>query len=121
MRGGAIMCGMDASVAVRAALIQAVAVAVVALLLGAVLSREFFEDHGWAAGPGTWAGCALLAGALLRLPALPVLVGAALSGLPGLAGVLLGLHWLGPPFGVVLFGLWCGWLAAGSRTGEAIA
>ena len=26
--------------------------------------------------------------------------------------MLLGAHWLGPPLGVVLFGLWCGWLAA---------
>jgi hypothetical protein len=106
------MARMDGPVAVRAALILAASVAVVALVLGAALPREFFEDWGWAAGPGAWAACALLAAAVLRLPWLPVLAGAALAGLPGLAGVLLGAHWLGPPLGVVLFGLWCGRLAA---------
>ena len=102
---------MDGSVALRAALILAASVAVVAIALGAALPREFFEDYGWAAGPGAWAACALLVAAVLRLPWLPVLAGAALAGLPGLVGVLLGAHWLGPPFGVVLFGLWCGRLA----------
>jgi hypothetical protein len=115
------MGAMDGSVAWRAALILGLSLAAVAVILGAALPREFFEDYGWAAGPGVWAACALLAGALLRLPLLPVLVGAALAGLPGLAGVLLGVHWLGPPFGVVLFGLWCGRLAAGPRADEPVA
>jgi hypothetical protein len=112
---------MDVSVALRAALTLAASVAVVALVLGAALSREFFEDYGWAAGPGAWAACALLTAALLRLPWLPVLAGAALAGLPGLAGVLLGTHWLGPPVGVVLFGLWCGRLAGSSSAPVAAA
>jgi hypothetical protein len=106
---------MDGSVAWRAALIMGVSVAVVALVLGAALSREFFEDYGWAAGPGAWAGCALLTARVLRLQFVPVLVGAALAGIPGLVGVVAGVHWLGPPLGVVLFGLWCGRLAAGPR------
>ena len=59
--------------------------------------------------------CALLTARVLRLPALPVLAGAFLAGLPGLAGMIAGVHWLGPPLGVVLFGLWCGRLAAGPR------
>jgi hypothetical protein len=113
--GAAIMGRMDGSVAWRAALIMGVSVAVVALVLGAALSREFFEDYGWAAGPGAWAACALLTARVLRLPALAVLVGAALAGLPGLLGVIAGVHWLGPPLGVVLFGLWCGRLAAEPR------
>lgn len=112
---------MDGSVAVRAALSLAGSLAVVALALGAALPRSFFEDYGWAAGPGAWAACALLAAALLRLPWLPALAGAALAGLPGLAGVLLGTHWLGPPVGVVLFGLWCGRLAAGSGRRVSLA
>jgi hypothetical protein len=115
------MGAMDGSVAMRAALILAGTLAVVALVLGAALTREFFEDYGWAAGPGAWAACALLAGAVLRLPLLPVLAGAAIAGLPGLVGVLLGTHWLGPPIGVVLFGLWCGRLAAGSERPITVA
>ncbi len=109
------MVRMDRSVAWRAALIMGVSVAVVAIALGAALSREFFEDWGWAAGPGAWAACAVLAARVLRLPVVPVLVGAALAGIPGLIGVIAGIHWLGPPLGVVLFGLWCGRLAAGPR------
>jgi hypothetical protein len=115
------MAPMDGSVALRAALILAASVAVVAVLLGAALSREFFEDWGWAAGPGAWALCALLVAAVLRLPWLPVLGGAALAGVPGLVGVLLGTHWLGPPVGVVLFGLWCGWLAASGSPSRPVA
>jgi hypothetical protein len=107
----AIMGRMDGSVAWRAGLLMAGSIAVVAIALGAALSRDFFEDYGWAAGPGAWAVCALLVAAVLRLPALPVLAGAALAGLPGLVGVLLGAHWVGPPFGIVLFALWCGRLA----------
>jgi hypothetical protein len=106
---------MDGSVAWRAAVLMGVSVAVVALALGAALSREFFEDWGWAAGPGAWAACAVLSARVLRLPVGPVLVGAALAGIPGLIGVIAGVHWLGPPLGVVLFGLWCGRLAAGPR------
>jgi hypothetical protein len=106
------MGGVDGSVAWRAMLIMGVSVAGVALALGAALSRAFFEDYGWAAGPGAWAACALLCARVLGLPAVPVLLGAALAGLPGLAGVLLGVHWLGPPIGIVLFGLWCGRLAS---------
>ena len=78
------MARMDGSVAVRAALLLAGSVAVVALVLDAALSREFFRDYGWAAGPGAWAACALLVAAVLRLPWLPVLGGAALAGLRGL-------------------------------------
>ena len=110
---------VDASVAVRAALLLAASVAVVALLLAATLSREFFEDWGWAAGPAAWAVCALLVAALLRLPWLPVLAGAAFAGIPGLIGVLLDAHWLGPPLGVVLFGLWCGRLAGSAPVAAA--
>jgi len=108
------MSAMDVSVAWRAALIQGAAVAVIAFALGATVSREFFEDYGWAAGPGAWAACALLTAAVLRLPLAQTLGGAALAGLPGLVGVIAGVHWLGPPLGVVLFGLWCGRLAAAS-------
>ena len=39
------------------------------------------------------------------------MIGAALAGLPSLAAVLVGAHWLGPALGVPLFALWCGRLA----------
>jgi hypothetical protein len=106
---------MEGSVAWRAALIMGASVALVALALGAALSRAFFEDYGWVAGPAAWAACALVTARALRLPMLPVLVGAAMAGLPGLAGVVAGVHWLGPPVGIVVLGLWCGRLAAAPR------
>jgi hypothetical protein len=110
------MAAMDRSIAWRAALLQSLLVAALALVLGTALPNSFFEDWGWAAGPGTWALCALVVAAALRLPALPVLVGAAVSGLPSLVTVLLGAHWLGAPLAIALFALWCGRLGARRRT-----
>jgi hypothetical protein len=103
---------MHRSIAWRAALLQALLVAALALVLGTALPHSFFVDWGWLAGPGTWAACALVVGAALRLPLLGVLVGAALSGLPSLVTVLLGAHWLGAPLAIALFGVWCGRLGA---------
>jgi hypothetical protein len=108
------MRAMDRSVAWRAALVFAVALAVVAIVLAVSLPHSFFEDWGWLAGPAAWAGCALLAGAVVRLPPVPVLAGAVLSALPSLLAVLVGQHWAGAPLGILLFGAWCGQLA-GSR------
>jgi hypothetical protein len=110
-RAAAIMAAMDRSIAWRAALLQALLVAAFALVLGTALPHSFFVDWGWLAGPGTWAVCALAVAAALRLPPLLVLVGAAVSGLPSLATVLLGAHWLGAPVAIALFALWCGRLA----------
>ncbi|HWK28745.1 MAG TPA: hypothetical protein VNS09_19440 [Solirubrobacter sp.] len=98
---------MEGSVLWRAALLQALSLVVVALVLGTLLDKEFFRSWGWLAGPGAWAACALFTGAVLRLPAGPVLLGAALAGLPSLVSVFIGVHWLGAPFGVALFALWC--------------
>ena len=106
------MAAMDRSVAWRAALLQLFTVAVVAVVLGLAVEDSFFEDSGWLAGPGVWAACALVTAAVLHLPPLPVLAGAALSGLPSLAAVLAGVHWAGTPLALVLFGAWCGWIAA---------
>src|SRR3954462_9890424 len=107
---------MVRSVVWRAALLQAITLTVLALVLGAALEREFFESWGWLAGPGAWAACALFTGAVLKLPAGPVLAGAALAGVPSLISVLAGVHWAGAPIGVAAFALWCGWLA---RPGQA--
>jgi hypothetical protein len=106
---------MDRSVAWRAALFQGLTVAVVAVALALALPDSFFRSWGWLAGPGAWAGCALACAAILRLPAVPVLVGAALSGLPSVAAVLVDAHWAGAPLGLVVFGAWCGWLARRER------
>jgi hypothetical protein len=100
------------SVGWRAALLQALLIAAVAVVLAAALPRSFFEDWGWLAGPGAWGGSALVVSLVLRLPPVAVLVGAALSGLPMLAGVAVGVHWLGAPLGLAVFGLWCGRLGA---------
>jgi hypothetical protein len=106
-----MMAAMDRSVAWRAALLFAIALAIVAVVLALTLPRSFFEDWGWLAGPAAWGACALLGGAATGLPVLPVLAGAALSALPSLAAVAVGQHWAGAPLGIVLFGAWCGWLA----------
>jgi hypothetical protein len=109
------MIAMDRSIAWRSALLMGVAVAVIALVLGATLDESFFRSWGWLAGPGVWAVCALLVARVLRLPAGWTLLGAALSGLPSLVAVLAGVHWAGTPLALILFGLWCGRLAARDR------
>jgi hypothetical protein len=106
---------MDRSVGWRAALLQGALIAAVAVVLALALPRSFFEDWGWLAGPAAWGGCALVVGAALRLPLGLVVVGAALSGLPMLLGVAVGIHWLGAPLGLVVFGIWCARLAARRR------
>jgi hypothetical protein len=108
-----MMRRMDRSIGWRAALLQALLLAAVAFALAAALPRSFFEDWGWLAGPGAWGACALVVAAVLRLPALGTLAGAALAGLPMLVGVAVGVHWLGAPVGLAVFGLWCGRRAGG--------
>jgi hypothetical protein len=95
----------------RAAAVQAVSVALLAVALGLALPRSFFVDWGWLAGPAAWLGCALLTAAVVRLPPRKVLVGAALAGLPSVLAVAIGVHWLGAVLGVPLLALWCARLA----------
>ena len=102
------MPGMDRARAVKAALTQAAAVAVLSIALAIALPHSFFEDYGWIAGPGAWALCALVTARVIGLPAGWTLLGAALAGLPSLVGVFLGAHWLGAAIAIVLFGVWCG-------------
>src|SRR3954453_8224618 len=115
----AIMRGVNGSVAWRGGLGQGAAVAVSGVALGLALPHSFFEDYGWAAGPGIWALCALVTAAVLRLPPVLVLAGAALAGIPSLVTVLLGAHWAGVPIAIGILAAWCGWLAA--RTGPTVA
>ena len=109
------MAAMDGSVAWRAALLQALLIAAVAVTLAVALPRSFFEDWGWLAGPAAWGGCALAVGTALRLPLAQVLAGAAVSGLAMLLGVAVGVHWLGAPLALAVFGIWCARLAARRR------
>ena len=109
------MAAMDRSVAWRSALLMALTVAVIAVELGATLDASFFRSWGWLAGPGVWAGCALVVAAVLRLRPGWTLLGAALSGLPSLVAVLADVHWAGTPLALILFGLCCGRLAARER------
>ena len=99
---------MDRARAVKAALTQAAAVAVLSIALAIALPHSFFEDYGWIAGPAAWALCALVTARVLGLPAGWTLLGAALAGVPSLIGVLLGAHWLGAAIAIVFFGAWCG-------------
>ena len=103
---------MDRRIALRAGIGQALTVAVLAVIVAVTLPKSFFEDWGWLAGPGAWMLCAALVARVLRLPLAGALIGAALAGLPSILAVVIGVHWLGAAFGVVLFGLWCGRLAA---------
>lgn len=98
---------MDRSVLLRAALIQAAAVAVLSVTLVAVTPEDFFKDNGWFAGPAAWAVCAIFTATVLRLPKGPALIGAALAGIPSALALPLGLHWLGALLAVLVFALWC--------------
>jgi hypothetical protein len=105
------MSAVDRSVLWRAALVQALAVAVLSIALAVALPHSFFEDWGWLAGPGAWIVCTLVTARVVRLPVGGTLVGAALAGLPSVLAVILGVHWLGAVLAIALFALWCARLA----------
>jgi hypothetical protein len=102
---------MDRSVLWRAAAVQAASVAVLSIALAVALPHSFFEDWGWLTGPAGWIACAVVTAAVVRLPALRVVVGAALAGLPSVLFVIVGAHWEGAVVAIVLFALWCARLA----------
>jgi hypothetical protein len=98
---------MDSAILWRVALVQAVAVAVLSLLLGLILSDGFFEDWGWLAGPAAWLLCAWFTARVVGLPIAPVVTRALAAGLVSLVFVLLGLHWLGAAVAVGVFAVLC--------------
>jgi hypothetical protein len=98
---------VDSAILWRVAVAQVVAVALLSFLLGLFFSHGFFEDWGWLVGPLAWMLCAWLTARVVGLPEAPVLVRAALSGIPSLLFVLAGLHWLGAVVAVVIFAAWC--------------
>jgi hypothetical protein len=98
---------MDSEILWRVALVQIVAVAVLSLLLGLLLPDSFFEALGWLIGPASWLACAYLTARVVGLLIEPVLIRAALAGIPSLLFVLLGAHWLGAIVAVAVFAYLC--------------
>ncbi|HKB49842.1 MAG TPA: hypothetical protein VKC63_00245 [Solirubrobacterales bacterium] len=98
---------MDSAILWRVAVVQVAAVAVLSLLLALVFSHGFFEDWGWLVGPLAWMACAWLTARIVGLPEAPVLIRAALAGIPSLLFVLIGAHWLGAAVAIALFAALC--------------
>jgi hypothetical protein len=98
---------VDSAILWRVAVVQVAAVALLSLLLGLVLSHGFFESWGWLVGPLAWMLCAWVTARVVGLPETPVLIRAAIAGIPSLLFVLIGLHWLGAAVAVAVFALWC--------------
>jgi hypothetical protein len=98
---------VDGEILWRVAVVQVAAVLVVSFLLGLILPDGFFDVLGWLVGPAAWMGCAWLTARVVGLPPEPVLVRAALAGIPSVLFVLLGAHWLGALVAIVVFALWC--------------
>jgi hypothetical protein len=97
----------------KSAAVQLVSVAALSALLAILLPRSFFESWGWLSGPTAWMLCAAVTAAVVSLPLLRTLLGAALAGLPSILFVVVGLHWLGALCAAFLFAGWCGWFLAG--------
>jgi hypothetical protein len=98
---------VDSAILWRVAVVQVAAVAVLSLLLALVFSHGFFESWGWLVGPLAWMVCAWLTAKVVGLPEPPVLIRAALAGIPSLLFVLIGAHWLGSAVAIALFALLC--------------
>ncbi len=91
----------------RVAVVQLVAVLLLALVLGVVFSHGFFVDWGWLVGPLVWLGCAALTARIVGLDTAFALVGAVLAGLVSALAVIIGVHWLGVIVAIGLFAAWC--------------
>jgi hypothetical protein len=98
---------VDSAILWRVAVVQSAAVAALSLFLALIFSHGFFEDRGWLVGPLTWMLCAWLTARVVGLPEPPVLVRAALAGIPSLLFVLIGVHWLGAAVAIALFAVLC--------------
>lgn len=107
--------GVSRAVLIRSAAAQTVLVGVLSGVLAAALGAHFFTQWGWIVGPAAWIACSFATARLLHLPTARTLVGAVLAGLPSIAAVAVGLHWLGDVVAIALFALWCGWHAQIAR------
>ena len=98
---------MDRTVLWKAALTQLLAVGALSVVFALLLPHSFFDDWGWLTGPAAWLVCSLVTARVLALPWAPVLIGAAIAGLPSVVFVIVGLHWLGALCAVAVFAVWC--------------
>jgi hypothetical protein len=103
------MLGVNRSLLIRSAALQTVLVGLLSAILALALGAHFFTRWGWLVGPGAWLACAAATARVLSLPSRRTLVGALLAGLPSVAAVAAGLHWLGDVVAIALFALWCAW------------
>jgi hypothetical protein len=110
---------VDSAILWRVAAVQVAAVVVLSLLLALVLSHGFFVSWGWLVGPLAWIGCAWLTARVVGLPQAPVLLRAALAGIPSVLFVLIGVHWLGAAVAIALFALLCARLPRPAGRGAA--
>lgn len=101
---------MDREILWRVAVVQVLAVFVLSIVLAVLLPHSFFEDLGWLVGPLAWMACAWITARVVGLPTVPVLVRAALAGIPSVLFVIVGLHWLGAAVAVAIFAIWCAYL-----------
>ncbi len=91
----------------RVAVVQLIAVGLLAFVLAIVFSHGFFVDWGWLAGPLAWFGCAALTARIVGLATGFALAGALLAGVVSAIAVVIGMHWLGVVIAVGLFAAWC--------------
>ena len=99
---------MNARTALKSGLVMFVLVAALFVLLALLLPKSFFEDWGRISGPAAMFLCAFGTARILGLPTGRTLLGVIVAGIPGLIGVLVGLHALGTIAAVITFAVWCG-------------
>ena len=103
---------INISAALRAGLIQLIAVGVLALISRLLVPQSAFVDFGWLIGPLAWVVAATITALAVQLPLPPAWLGAVLAGIPSAIATVLGAHWLGAVIAIICFALWCGGLAA---------
>lgn len=91
----------------RVAVMQLLAVGILAIALAIVFSHGFFEDWGWLVGPLTWLGCSWVTARVVGLEPPTTLVRALAAGVVSALFVLVGLHWLGLLVALGLFAYLC--------------
>jgi hypothetical protein len=111
---------MDKRLFWRAAITQAVVVAVPLGILALLLDEQFFKDNGIWVGPLAWILCSIVTALILKLPpaltAFAAVAGGVCAGVVTLAGAP---HVIGLPVAVAVFGACCGGYETALRELEA--